>query len=458
MEPEVERSDTEEKQSSVTHEKEHTTFKSVELPSDLQEKISKYEQILHKCIDNNKKFSTLMKWGQILTKYAKQGLKKFVKSPSTGAVENHLKECLFTACAKFQDANDLELNSEEQIKLLEGWGDTLLAISIHFRVPFFEFATEKYDQALVLSPNSPELLCKLGNALSSQANFSELTSFGLTKDDLLNLADEKFTKAQELDPNNFKTLIRWARSLESNSKLKRVFLEAAEYASEIGAKYTRALEIDPTQSWCLDSWGRHLDSLVLLFSSCRKRSEHEKALVEVMNQYFLIFKKIATKMVVSLNPIMAFSLLEDTKVSDMAIDLLKSLCDTSECKEVCAEAQHHMSFVNTINSTKLETRKMNMKRAKETFLCFPESAKRLLEKSGITVEEAGENFDLFMNSFYFLVDKDAGKHAVFKRCRLGGYGTKSSTKHKFTELELNEIFKRENPNLFYTDKTFIGKG
>jgi hypothetical protein len=64
-------------------------------------------------------------------------------------LHNHLKDTLFAACAKFQEADCLaefrnDAQPSEMVKLLGRWADSLLLISLYFKLPFFELAIEKY--------------------------------------------------------------------------------------------------------------------------------------------------------------------------------------------------------------------------------------------------------------------------------------------------------------------------
>lgn len=208
------------------------------------------------------------------------------------------------------------MTRQEQAQYLERWGDVFLAIALHFNLPFFEMAAEKYDWVLLFSPSIPvvffaycfpsfsfqaierypkaaDVYRKYGRLLAQQASFIERTqtAFTFSRADLFRLSNEKFTKAlvrplvvlhggsvspslsQELDPASFKTVIRWARCLALNYTLKLAFVEAEyefmthfvieffssrcfhrDLAREVEAKYVHALHCKPDAFWVFNEW------------------------------------------------------------------------------------------------------------------------------------------------------------------------------------------------------------
>jgi hypothetical protein len=180
-----------------------------------------------------------------------------------------------------------------------------------------------------------------------------------------------------------------------------------------------------------------------------------------MHDYLQFFLRHAQTHAISLKPIMAFALLEDTDVPIIAHSVLTTLASVAN-ESVKTEAQTHLDLINKIISTRQETRQLNLTRTKETLKLLqtaPDSIRRLILKSTITEEDVGEHHDMFLNCVYFLSDKESTKHPIFKRIRGGGGSSSShSNKKTYNDEDLEKLWKKENPRLYYSDKIFIGKG
>lgn len=119
---------------------------------------------------------------------------------------------------------------------------------------------------------------------------------------------------------------------------------------------------------------------------------------------------------VPLKPLMAFSLMEHSeRVGQKAFELLEFMAKNAKNLDTREEAQRHVECLKVLFANKKEIQASNLKRAEETIGLLPVKALRDWERSGLTIEQVAQKFDIFMNCLYFIVDKDTARDPVFNQ-------------------------------------------
>ena len=114
-------------------------------------------------------------------------------------------------------------------------------------------ASEKYEAALKIIPDSYQALNNWGNALSALAKIK----WGAEADKLYRQANEKYESALKIEPDFYQALNNWGNALSAQAKIK-LGAEADELYRQAGEKYEAALKIEPDLPQAFNNWGNAL--------------------------------------------------------------------------------------------------------------------------------------------------------------------------------------------------------
>eukprot|EP01127_Copromyxa_protea_P014030 TRINITY_DN3852_c0_g1_i1.p1 TRINITY_DN3852_c0_g1~~TRINITY_DN3852_c0_g1_i1.p1 ORF type:complete len:554 (+),score=69.10 TRINITY_DN3852_c0_g1_i1:57-1718(+) len=444
-------------------------------PTSLQQRLNKYQEQYES--NPTRAFGVLFQWATTLYEYSKKQLSSMataaddykVKATSkTFNLQNHLKDSLFAACAKFQEADSLaefrnDIDPSEMVKLLCCWADSLLLISLYFKLPFFELAIEKYlsiIQKYHKTCKEYQILRRIGTVFAEEAHFSYYTSttFMASPSELAKHSNDYFTKALSLHPKSVKTLIFWARANERIARTQREFKVVAELTVTITSFYRKALKLKPDCLAVFDSWTEHLDWMISLYFSTREREIHSDNLTKLFTAFFRAFKRAACEHYITLQTLLAFALLDGTTVPSLSRSVLIDLQNYSRVPKVKEEAARHLQFLDEVKKTKEDTYKLHLRSAQQLEKHLPKGPLDRLRNSKLSVEEIAANFDLVLSALWFTADREDSRAPIFHRTRQGG-GAKSSSNTSGDNLEyLNAYIKKEDPLTYYKNKSWIGKG
>ena len=123
------------------------------------------------------------------------------------------------------------------------------------REQLYKQASEKYEAALNIIPDSYQALNNWGNALSAQAKMKG----GREADKLYRQANEKYEAALKIEPDFYQAFNNWGNALSAQAKMKSG-TEADELYRQAGEKYEAALKIEPDIHQAFHNWGNALSA------------------------------------------------------------------------------------------------------------------------------------------------------------------------------------------------------
>ena len=119
----------------------------------------------------------------------------------------------------------------------------------------YKQASEKYEAALKIIPDSYQALNNWGNALSAQAKIKR----GPEADELYRQANGKYEAALKIEPDFYQAYNNWGNALSAQAKMKSE-AEADELYRQASEKYEAALKIKPDYYEAFNDWGSELES------------------------------------------------------------------------------------------------------------------------------------------------------------------------------------------------------
>jgi hypothetical protein len=395
---------------------------------------------------------TLLNWGIVLVKFAKRKLKEIKQSGGKDRAPhtwNALREVLMMALDKFEALSKL---NKDSVTLFEKWGDTFLLLCRHYDLPLYESACEKYFSALLLNTDSPKLHRKYAVALSKRADFLYKQTYRLghssrnhthekkfpekckpdvsstrclNPSDLCDLADMHFSKAIVLDPVSAKTYVLWAKSLQSRMERTRDEVTAISILTAVSSKWHQALALVPKNTHYLSRWAQSIDFLIDLHANTSrfgKNKQHEVDIANLIEIYLQAYRHFATitkwKLPLPIKPLIAFALLENERISRLALQVLQDVTNNSLVPDTKREAQRNLHILEEILKNRYEINNRNKQRVFETFKELPRKLQEEITKGRgkLTDEEAveiGQYYEIFLNCIHFVLrrylDDDDGK-------------------------------------------------
>ena len=136
----------------------------------------------------------------------------------------------------------------------------------------YKQASEKYEAALKIIPDSYQALNNWGNALSAQAKIKR----GPEADELYRQANGKYEAALKIEPDFYQAYNNWGNALSAQAKMKSE-AEADELYRQASEKYEAALKIEPTLHQALNNWGNALSAQAKMKSGAEADELHRQA-------------------------------------------------------------------------------------------------------------------------------------------------------------------------------------
>jgi p21-activated kinase 1 len=227
------------------------------LPKEALQKVEQFESELKK---NPQNVPALLGWGRLLVSIARNVIATHTSPESVKNDVRLIKDSLFVACTKFQDAQEIE--PDNPFTLVE-WADTLILIASNFDLPLFDMAMEKYQAANMMHPRSHKILQRYGLALAKQATFVHAHGSGgsenMTYSELDAMSERLITEAMNSKSNSFSTLLSWTEAIAE--RLRRTLNNeiVLSLLRELGDTFIKALHLKPLRCSILQNWAYVLD-------------------------------------------------------------------------------------------------------------------------------------------------------------------------------------------------------
>jgi tetratricopeptide (TPR) repeat protein len=158
------------------------------------------------------------------------------------------------------------------------------------KMELYKQASEKYEAALKIIPDSYQALNNWGNALSAQAKLKA----GAKADELYGQAHAKYEAALEIEPEFYQAFNNWANALSAQAKMKTGAV-ADELYRQAGEKYEAALKIEPDIHQAFNNWGNALSAQAKIKSGAeadelyRQAGEKFEAATKIAPDFYQAF-------------------------------------------------------------------------------------------------------------------------------------------------------------------------